>query len=146
MASEADQQNHHHHPQDHHHTHDRGGHGDGSSSWVDPDGRVYHSHNGLAPHSHEPIDSPGLYSARAPLLPTRYFKERAFTVGIGGPVGTRWALISLTYGSTLMTSLIMPFPLLFIEVYLLIFKIFGLYASHLLLEIRKQNFRNHEIW
>ncbi|KAK8943502.1 hypothetical protein KSP40_PGU000616 [Platanthera guangdongensis] len=87
MASEADQQNHHHHPLDHHHTHE-GGHGDGSSSWVDPNGRVYHSHDGLAPHSHEPIDSPGLYSARAPLLPTRDFKERAFTVGIGGPVGS----------------------------------------------------------
>uniref|UniRef100_A0A803MIX5 CobW/HypB/UreG nucleotide-binding domain-containing protein n=1 Tax=Chenopodium quinoa TaxID=63459 RepID=A0A803MIX5_CHEQI len=52
------------------------------------DGKVYHSHDGLAPHSHEPIYSPGYFSRRAPPLITRDFHERAFTVGIGGPVGT----------------------------------------------------------
>ncbi|RRT60044.1 hypothetical protein B296_00019122 [Ensete ventricosum] len=58
------------------------------ASWVGSDGRVYHSHDGLAPHSHEPIYSPGFFSKRAPPLVDRNFKERAFTVGIGGPVGT----------------------------------------------------------
>ncbi|KAJ0081962.1 hypothetical protein Patl1_10225 [Pistacia atlantica] len=78
----------HHHPDYHHHDHT---HHDGDSatkSWVGPDGRVYHSHDGLAPHSHEPIYSPGFFSRRAPPLLSRDFNERAFTVGIGGPVGT----------------------------------------------------------
>ncbi|KAJ0018984.1 hypothetical protein Pint_10000 [Pistacia integerrima] len=78
----------HHHPDHHHHDHT---HHDGDSatkSWVGPDGRVYHSHDGLAPHSHEPIYSPGFFSRRAPPLLSRDFNERAFTVGIGGPVGT----------------------------------------------------------
>ncbi|KAI3826686.1 hypothetical protein L1987_00738 [Smallanthus sonchifolius] len=39
-------------------------------------------------HSHEPIYSPGFFSRRAPPLVTRDFNERAFTIGIGGPVGT----------------------------------------------------------
>ncbi|KAJ0081080.1 hypothetical protein Patl1_10215 [Pistacia atlantica] len=78
----------HHHPDHHHHDHT---HHDGDSatqSLVGPDGRVYHSHDGLAPHSHEPIYSPGFFSRRAPPLLSRDFSERAFTVGIGGPVGT----------------------------------------------------------
>jgi urease accessory protein len=49
---------------------------------------VWHSHDGLAPHSHEPIYSPGDFTKRAPPLASRAFAERAFTVGIGGPVGT----------------------------------------------------------
>ncbi|GFQ08663.1 urease accessory protein g, partial [Phtheirospermum japonicum] len=57
-------------------------------SWTGPDGKVYHSHDGLAPHSHEPIYSPGYFSSRAPPLVNRDFNERAFTIGIGGPVGT----------------------------------------------------------
>ncbi|XP_050147548.1 uncharacterized protein LOC126622911 [Malus sylvestris] len=58
------------------------------NSFVGPDGKVYHSHDGLAPHSHEPIYSPGYFSRRAPPLLSRNFNERAFTIGIGGPVGT----------------------------------------------------------
>uniref|UniRef100_A0A0E0A2U6 Urease accessory protein G n=1 Tax=Oryza glumipatula TaxID=40148 RepID=A0A0E0A2U6_9ORYZ len=65
-----------------------GSHGGGGGSWVGEDGRVWHSHDGLAPHSHEPIYSPGDFSKRAPPLISRRFAERAFTVGIGGPVGT----------------------------------------------------------
>ncbi|XP_013690559.2 urease accessory protein G isoform X1 [Brassica napus] len=49
---------------------------------------VYHCHDGLAPHSHEPIYSPGYFSCRAPSLNDRNFSERALTVGIGVPVGT----------------------------------------------------------
>ncbi|KAG6420552.1 hypothetical protein SASPL_117084 [Salvia splendens] len=64
---------------DHHHK---------EESWVGPDGKVYHSHDGLAPHSHDPIESPGYFTRRAPPLLNRDFNERAFTVGIGGPVGT----------------------------------------------------------
>ncbi|KAF7852113.1 hypothetical protein BT93_L0509 [Corymbia citriodora subsp. variegata] len=76
---------HHHHDGDHHHHHDESA---GAASWVGPDGKVYHSHDGLAPHSHEPIYSPGFFPKRAPPIPSRDFNERAFTVGIGGPVGT----------------------------------------------------------
>ncbi|KAL4392663.1 hypothetical protein AHAS_Ahas03G0367600 [Arachis hypogaea] len=85
MASgvEHSHDHHHDHDHDHHHNHDSG-----SNSWVGKDGRVYHSHDGLAPHSHEPIYSPGYFSRRAPPLSDRDFNERAFTVGIGGPVGT----------------------------------------------------------
>ena len=64
-----------------------------TSWWVGPDGRVYHNHDGLAPHSHEPIYSPGFFSRRAPPILTRDFSERAFTVGIGGPVGTGYILL-----------------------------------------------------
>ncbi|GKE28652.1 urease accessory protein G, partial [Tanacetum coccineum] len=58
------------------------------SSFVGKDGKIYHSHDGLAPHSHEPIYSPGFFNRRALPLVTRDFNERAFTIGIGGPVGT----------------------------------------------------------
>lgn len=96
MASEGDHHHHHHHHQDHdhhHHDHDHHHHHDGegeTNSWVGKDGKVYHSHDGLAPHSHEPIYSPGYFTRRAPPLLNRNFNERAFTVGIGGPVGTGW--------------------------------------------------------
>jgi urease accessory protein len=55
-----------------------------------------HDHDGLGPHSHGEHDHghthetwahPGLFRERAPALP-RDFKKRAFTVGIGGPVGS----------------------------------------------------------
>ncbi|CAI9087951.1 OLC1v1022159C1 [Oldenlandia corymbosa var. corymbosa] len=62
--------------------------GPGETSWIGPDGKKYHSHDGLAPHSHEPIYSPGYFSRRARPLTNRDFSERAFTIGIGGPVGT----------------------------------------------------------
>src|ERR1044072_7276916 len=87
MASAGD--HHHDHDHDHHHhPHSDGDAAAGTNSWVGPDGKVYHSHDGLAPHSHEPIYSPGFFTRRAPPLINRDFNERAFTVGIGGPVGT----------------------------------------------------------
>lgn len=56
--------------------------------WVGKDGKQYHSHDGLAPHTHEPLDSPGYFTRRAQRLANRDFIERAFTIGIGGPVGS----------------------------------------------------------
>ncbi|PKI74347.1 hypothetical protein CRG98_005227 [Punica granatum] len=71
----------------HHHDHQQHAHGDaGATSWVDQDGRVYHSHDGLAQHSHVPIYS-GFFSTRALPFHSRDYNERAFTVGIGGPDG-----------------------------------------------------------
>ncbi|RWW46351.1 hypothetical protein BHE74_00047725 [Ensete ventricosum] len=90
----ASQDHHHHdgHYHHHHHAHEEGSAAAAAAaSWVGPDGRVYHSHDGLAPHSHEPIYSPGFFSKRAQPLSDRNFKERAFTVGIGGPVGTGYS-------------------------------------------------------
>ena len=84
MASHDDHDHDHQHPhhdQDHDHTH-----GDSTTkSCVGPDGKVYH----------EPIYSPGYFSRRAPPLLTRDFNERAFTVGIGGPVGTVYLLFPI---------------------------------------------------
>ncbi len=39
-------------------------------------------------HSHEPLDHPGHYQNRSRPLARRDFAHRAFTVGIGGPVGS----------------------------------------------------------
>ena len=61
--------------------------GDGGY-WSGKDGKLYHSHDGLAPHTHEPLDSPGYFTRRAQRLSNRDFNERSFTVGIGGPVGS----------------------------------------------------------
>nr|XP_018633717.1 urease accessory protein G-like [Nicotiana tomentosiformis] len=82
--------------QDHHH-HDHSHEDAKTTSWVGADGKVYHSHDGLAPHSHEPIYSPGYFTRRAPPLINRNFNERAFTIGIGGPVGTGYFLLSLNF-------------------------------------------------
>ncbi|MDA3962948.1 MAG: urease accessory protein UreG [Planctomycetota bacterium] len=55
-----------------------------------------HPHSHSHDHSHEQLDHPGNFSEReAPL--ERDYKERSFTVGIGGPVGSgktalTWAL------------------------------------------------------
>eukprot|EP00850_Spirogloea_muscicola_P009550 SM000054S18036 [mRNA] locus=s54:74378:76676:+ [translate_table: standard] len=69
-------------PHHHHHHHEVG------ALWAGADGRVYHSHDGLAPHAHEPLPSPGFFAARQRPLAGRDFADRAFTVGIGGPVGS----------------------------------------------------------
>jgi len=51
-----------------------------------------HSHDGHTHdhgHSHEILDGPGSYLAREPpIIEGRDWNERAFTVGIGGPVGS----------------------------------------------------------
>ena len=49
-----------------------------------------HSHNeGHAhSHTHEEMEGPGEYRLRALVNPVRDFSDRAFTVGIGGPVGS----------------------------------------------------------
>lgn len=60
-------------------------------------GLAPHTHDGLAPHTHEPLESPGFFSRRAPPLSMRDFHERAFTVGIGGPVGSGCVHMSFIY-------------------------------------------------
>ncbi|RHZ46704.1 uncharacterized protein CDV56_105376, partial [Aspergillus thermomutatus] len=53
---------------------------------------VSHSHDdpfGGHGHSHEILDGPGSYLHREmPLIEGRDWKDRAFTIGIGGPVGS----------------------------------------------------------
>lgn len=46
-----------------------------------------HDHDHDHGHTHEKLHGPGLFRARPPRRP-RDFKARAFTVGIGGPVGS----------------------------------------------------------
>ena len=45
-----------------------------------------HSHD--HDHDHEHLDHPGRFHERTQPLPDRNYTERAFTVGVGGPVGT----------------------------------------------------------
>lgn len=109
MESHSDHTHHHHHD----HTDGLHHHGDsGGQSWVGADGSVYHSHDGLAPHSHEPIYSPGFFNRRAPPILNRDFNERAFTVGIGGPVGTGYLLLTLYINFPLL--LIVPSGFVFL--------------------------------
>ncbi|MDB4943823.1 MAG: Urease accessory protein UreG [Labilithrix sp.] len=51
-----------------------------------PDHHHHHPHDDHG-HTHERLDGPGLFRARPPRRP-RDFRQRAFTVGIGGPVGS----------------------------------------------------------
>jgi urease accessory protein len=44
--------------------------------------------NGLGEHRHDEMDEPGVFSHRPPRLHDRDFGQRAFTVGVGGPVGS----------------------------------------------------------
>jgi len=46
-----------------------------------------HVHNGIE-HSHQPMRGPGEFALRELTSTNRRFAERAFTVGIGGPVGS----------------------------------------------------------
>ena len=43
---------------------------------------------GLQPHDHEDLDHPGLFQERPLPLDDRDYGRRAFTVGVGGPVGS----------------------------------------------------------
>ena len=47
---------------------------------------AHHHHD--HPHTHEPFASPGEFAAREPVDSDRDYAARAFTVGIGGPVGS----------------------------------------------------------
>jgi len=58
----------HHHPHPHSHTHP-------------------HAHDRVHPHTHEQLEHPGLFHKRAAPL-DRDYSQRAFTIGIGGPVGS----------------------------------------------------------
>jgi len=46
-----------------------------------------HDHEGHG-HTHEQMDHPGLFHKRSKPLVNRDYRQRAFTVGVGGPVGT----------------------------------------------------------
>ncbi len=49
---------------------------------------AHHDHDHQHGHSHEELDNPGQFSDRPRPLVGRDFARRAFTVGIGGPVGS----------------------------------------------------------
>ncbi|MDB5046956.1 MAG: ureG [Fibrobacteres bacterium] len=53
-----------------------------------------HSH-GPHGHTHEIMDSPGEYRLRELALPDRDYSKRAFTIGIGGPVGSGKTALTL---------------------------------------------------
>ena len=51
-------------------------------------GHDHHHHDHDHGHDHETWDHPGEYATRELPIPTRDYTQRAFTVGVGGPVGT----------------------------------------------------------
>jgi len=55
-----------------------------------PDSKITHSHSHSHSHghTHDVLEHPGLFHERDNPIQNRNFKERAFTVGIGGPVGS----------------------------------------------------------
>ncbi len=72
------------HAHDHSHSHDH----DHSHSH---DHDSAHGHG----HTHEKLENAGFYHERPQRLATRDFQERAFTVGIGGPVGSGKTALTL---------------------------------------------------
>jgi urease accessory protein len=50
---------------------------------------------GDQPHIHETLDGPGQFRYRPFVSPRRDFRQRAFTVGIGGPVGSGKTALTL---------------------------------------------------
>ncbi len=54
-----------------------------------------HGSHGSHGHTHEPMESPGEYRLRELTLPSRDFQKRAFTIGIGGPVGSGKTALTL---------------------------------------------------
>jgi urease accessory protein len=62
-----------------------------------------HSHGHSHGHTHEKLDGPGLFHLREKPL-HRNFNERAFTVGIGGPVGSGKTALMLQLCRRLRTT------------------------------------------
>ncbi len=70
----------------------RGGHSHGhSDGHSHSDGHDHGPHG----HTHEPFESPGEFKLRELALPDRNFTRRAFTIGIGGPVGSGKTALTL---------------------------------------------------
>ncbi|KAK4140882.1 CobW/HypB/UreG, nucleotide-binding domain-containing protein [Dichotomopilus funicola] len=68
-----------------------------------------HSHDQFNPaehgHSHEILDGPGSYLGREmPIVEGRVWADRAFTIGIGGPVGSGKTALMLALSRILRTS------------------------------------------
>ncbi|MEZ4298624.1 MAG: urease accessory protein UreG [Polyangiaceae bacterium] len=93
-ATDHDHPHEHSHPHDHDHPHEHGhshphehGHSHSHEHGHSHSHEHGHSHPHEHGHTHEPWAGPGLFAEReAPV--ERDFRRRAFTVGIGGPVGS----------------------------------------------------------
>jgi urease accessory protein len=86
----------------HPHTHDHGGYTPSHPHTHDhPHSHTHeHTHGGSGAlehgHTHEHLDHPGKFAERdLPDYSARNFKERAFTIGIGGPVGSGKTALTL---------------------------------------------------
>jgi urease accessory protein len=49
---------------------------------------MHNHHHSDHSHTHEPFESPGNFNLRESIQTNRNFSQRAFTIGIGGPVGS----------------------------------------------------------
>ncbi|KAG5180848.1 urease accessory protein ureG [Tribonema minus] len=80
------------HTHDHagsHHSHSHEHDGGHAPVDLDTDAATVHSHEHAgAGHTHEHLEHAGCFHEREPPLNSRDLKDRAFTVGIGGPVGS----------------------------------------------------------
>ena len=83
------------------HSHAHGSHGDAHARAGDDevDFGELHEHDGLKPHRHEILRGPGSFAKRrrasGRTKRAQTFTERAYTVGIGGPVGTGKTALTL---------------------------------------------------
>ncbi len=68
------------------------------------DGHTHSHSHGEHDHTHEHMEHPGFFRARAPRKVRRY-SERAFTVGIGGPVGSGKTALVLSLCKALRGSM-----------------------------------------
>lgn len=61
----------------------------------------HHDHDHDHGHTHEHLDNPGTFASRGQMIAERDFQQRAFTVGVGGPVGTGKTALLLSLCRTL---------------------------------------------
>jgi len=87
------------HAHGHSHAHGAHGHSHARESEEEVEFGELHEHDGLKPHRHEILRGPGSFAKRRRASGrskrAQTFAERAYTVGIGGPVGTGKTALTL---------------------------------------------------
>eukprot|EP01102_Stenamoeba_stenopodia_P015460 TRINITY_DN5270_c0_g1_i1.p1 TRINITY_DN5270_c0_g1~~TRINITY_DN5270_c0_g1_i1.p1 ORF type:complete len:332 (-),score=98.13 TRINITY_DN5270_c0_g1_i1:85-1038(-) len=91
-VSDHDHHHHHHHDHEHgeghHHHHHHHHEGEEGHHHHHHHEHGHHHHHHDHGHEHEVLTHPGFFAERQPPIKRTNFSERAYTVGIGGPVGS----------------------------------------------------------